>query len=240
MMKHVLLPLREMNDLLILGIDTSGKTAAAALYEDGIFLGQESVHTVKTQSQVILPMVKKLMSDCGRELSQLDKIAVSKGPGSYTGIRIGISAVKAMAFALEIPCVGVSTLEGLAYTIGFKGTVCPIMKARKDLVYSAVYNMNGEMAENIFSEQVISTSELAQFLKTIDGKILLTGDGAEDFYKEFENNNFELASVHLRFQSGSGIILAALNAPSETDDELQASYLQIVKAEKDLIKAQQH
>lgn len=238
-MKHVLLLLREMNDLLILGIDTSGKTAAAALYEDGIFLGQESVYTVKTQSQVILPMVKKLMSDCGRELSQLDKIAVSKGPGSYTGIRIGISAVKAMAFALEIPCVGVSTLEGLAFTSGFSGTVCPIMKARKDLVYSAVYDMNGEKAENIFSEQIISMAELAKFLKTVDSEILLTGDGAEDFYNEYKNENYKLSSAHLRLQSGTGIVLAALNKQDQTDDELQASYLQIVKAEKDLIKAQQ-
>lgn len=238
-MKHVLLLLREMNDLLILGIDTSGKTAAAALYEDGIFLGQESVYTVKTQSQVILPMVKKLMSDCGRELLQLDKIAVSKGPGSYTGIRIGISAVKAMAFALEIPCVGVSTLEGLAFTSGFSGTVCPIMKARKDLVYSAVYDMNGEKAENIFSEQIISMAELAKFLKTVDSEILLTGDGAEDFYNEYKNENYKLSSAHLRLQSGTGIVLAALNKQDQTDDELQASYLQIVKAEKDLIKAQQ-
>ena len=237
-MKHVLLLLREMKDLLILGIDTSGKTAAASLYEDGIFLGQESVYTVKTQSQVILPMVKKLMSDCGRELSQLDKIAVSKGPGSYTGIRIGVSAVKAMAFALEIPCIGVSTLEGLAFTSGFKGIVCPVMKARKDLVYSAVYNMNEKNAEIVFDEQVISMAELADFLKTVDSEILLTGDGAEDFYKEFQNDNFELASAHLRFQSGSGIVLAALNKPCQTDDELQASYLQIVKAEKDLMKSQ--
>ena len=119
--------------MLILGIDTSGKTAACALYEDGIMLGQSCVYTVKTQSQVILPLIKKLMSDCNRELSQLSLIAVSKGPGSYTGIRIGIAAVKAMAFSLDIPCCGVSTLEGLAYTSGYEGTVCPIIKARKDL-----------------------------------------------------------------------------------------------------------
>ena len=81
--------------MLMLGIDTSGKTASAALYEDGIMLGQTSVYTSKTHSQVILPMVKKIMSDCGRELSQLTDISVSSGPGSYTGIRIGIAAVKA-------------------------------------------------------------------------------------------------------------------------------------------------
>ena len=103
----------------MLGIDTSGKTASAALYEDGIMLGQTSVYTSKTHSQVILPMVKKIMSDCGRELSQLTDISVSSGPGSYTGIRIGIAAVKAMSFALDIPCYAVSSLEGLAYNCGF-------------------------------------------------------------------------------------------------------------------------
>ncbi len=225
--------------MLILGIDTSGKTAAAALYEDGIMLGQSGIYTVKTQSQVILPMVKKLMSDCSRELSQLDLIAVSKGPGSYTGIRIGIAAVKAMAFSLGIPCCGVSTLEGLAFTSGANGLVCPVMKARKDLVYTAVYKMDCNKAEAVLDEQIISTSELDDCLKKLGEKVLITGDGAEDFCKDFENKNYILSPVHLRLQSAAGIILASLNKPHQTDDELQASYLQIVKAEKDLIKAQQ-
>lgn len=225
--------------MLILGIDTSGKTAAAALYEDGIFLGQTAVYTVKTQSQVILPMVKKLMSDCSRELSQLDLIAVSKGPGSYTGIRIGIAAVKAMAFALNIPCCGVSTLEGLAFTCGFDGLVCPVMKARKDLVYTAVYRISGGKSELLFDEQVISVSKLSEYLKTISGNIMLTGDGAEDFYNQYGNENCIISPVHLRLQSASGIVLASPDKKNQTDDELQASYLQIVKAEKDLIKSQQ-
>lgn len=226
----------EMNALLILGIDTSGKTAAAALYEDGIMLGQISIYTVKTQSQVILPTVKKLMQDCGRELSQLTAIAVGIGPGSYTGIRIGISAVKAMTFALNIPCYGISSLEGMAYNCGFNGYVCPVMKARKDLVYSAVYKMVGR-AESVFKEQVISVSELNEFLNRIDEKIMLTGDAAEDFCSEFENSKYILSPVHLRLQSGSGIILSALNCQPKNADEIQASYLQLVKAEKDLINA---
>ena len=228
-----------MNALLILGIDTSGKTAAAALYEDGIFLGQTSVYTVKTQSQVILPMVKKLMEDCSRELSQLDLIAVSKGPGSYTGIRIGIAAVKAMAFSLKIPCCGVSTLEGLSFTSGAEGLVCPVMKARKDLVYTAVYRINNGKSKKILDEMVIPTDGLNAYLSVHSEKITLTGDGAEDFCKSFENENFVLSPAHIRLQSAAGIILASLNKKAQTDDKLQASYLQMVKAEKDLIKAQQ-
>ncbi|MDE5648329.1 MAG: tRNA (adenosine(37)-N6)-threonylcarbamoyltransferase complex dimerization subunit type 1 TsaB [Oscillospiraceae bacterium] len=144
----------------MLGIDTSGKTASAALYEDGIMLGQTSIYTSKTHSQVILPMVKKIMSDCGRELSQLTDIAVSSGPGSYTGIRIGIAAVKAMSFALDISCYAVSSLEGLAYNCGFRGYICSVMKARKDLVYAALFKTENDKLVRCTDEKIISMSEL--------------------------------------------------------------------------------
>lgn len=225
-----------MKDLLILGIDTSGKTAAAALYEDGIILGQTSIYTVRTQSQVILPTVKRLMEDCGRELSQLSSVAVSKGPGSYTGIRIGVSAVKAISFALDIPCFGVSSLEGLAYTCGCEGIVCPVIKARKDLVYAGVYRMSGGAAQVIMEEQVISVSDLNEKLLDIGNSITLTGDGGEDFEKQFKRDGLALSPPHLRLQSGSGIILAALNKEPESCDKLNAAYLQLVKAEKDLLE----
>ena len=225
--------------MLMLGIDTSGKTAAAALYEDGIMLGQTSVYTIKTQSQVILPTVKRLMSDCGRQLDKLTAIAVSSGPGSYTGIRIGISAVKAMAFALDIPCYAISSLEGMAYSCGYTGYVCPVMKARKDLVYSALYRMNGR-SECVLKEQVISLGELNEYLSGINEKIMITGDAAESFFSEFKNQSYIISPVHLRLQSGSGIILAALDGREpHTHDDIQASYLQLVKAEKDLINASQ-
>lgn len=219
--------------MLILGIDTSGKTAAAALYEDGIILGQSSVYTAKTQSQVILPIVKKLMSDCSREMSQLTSIAVSVGPGSYTGIRIGVAAVKAISFALNIPCYGVSSLLGMAYGCGFQGYVCPIMKARKNLVYSALYKIN-EKADCILDEQVIDISDLNEFLCKSKEKIMVTGDSAEDYYNTYKNHNYLLSPIHLRLQTGCGIILGALNETPLNSDEIQASYLQLVKAEKDL------
>ena len=190
-----------MNALLILGIDTSGKTASASLYEDGLMLGQSAVYTVKTQSQVILPIVKKLMLDCGRELTQLDLIAVSKGPGSYTGIRIGIAAVKAMAFSLDIPCCGISTLEGLSFTTGYEGIICPVMKARKNLVYTAVYKISNGNSETILDEQILETENLNDYLKTLNSKVMITGDAAEEFCKENINDNYLLSPAHLRLQN---------------------------------------
>lgn len=226
-----------MNALLMLGIDTSGKTASAALYEDGIMLGQTSVYTSKTHSQVILPMVKKIISDCGKELSQLTDIAVSAGPGSYTGIRIGIAAVKAMSFALDIPCYAVSSLEGLAYNCGFRGYICPVMKARKDLVYTALFRTENNNLVRDADEKIISMSQLNDILSELNDSVMITGDGADIFVNEFKNEKYILSSVHLRLQSGSGICIAALNHTPQTADEIEASYLQLVKAEKDLIKS---
>lgn len=223
--------------MLMLGIDTSGKIASAALYEDGIMLGQTSVYTSKTHSQVILPMVKKIMSDCGRELSQLTDISVSSGPGSYTGIRIGIAAVKAMSFALDIPCYAVSSLEGLAYNCGFIGYICPVMKARKDLVYTALYRTDKDKLVRCTDEKIISMTELDGILSEINESVMITGDGAEVFCDEFKNAKYVLSPVHLRLQNGSGICIAALHHTPQTADEIEASYLQLVKAEKDLIKS---
>lgn len=223
--------------MLMLGIDTSGKTASAALYEDGIMLGQTSVYTSKTHSQVILPMVKKIMSDCGRELSQLTDIAVSAGPGSYTGIRIGIAAVKAMSFALDISCRAVSSLEGLAYNCGFRGYICSVMKARKDLVYTALFKNEKDKLIRQTDEKIISMSQLDGILSEINETVMLTGDGAEVFCSEFKNDNYILSPVHLRMQNAGGICIAALNHNPQTADEIEASYLQLVKAEKDLIKS---
>ena len=225
--------------MLILGLETSGKTASAALYEDGTMLGQTSIYTVKTQSQVILPTVKRLMSDCGRELSALTAIAVSKGPGSYTGIRIGIAAVKAMSFALGIPCFGISSLLGMSFGCGAKGYVCSVMSARKDLVYSAVYYMENGGHREIMSERLISEAELEQKLMDIDGSVTLTGDGAKKIFEHLMTENvdkFTLSPVHLRLQNASGVILAALKSEPSDHMTLNASYLQLVKAEKDLIE----
>lgn len=100
-----------------LGMDTSGSVAAVALYdtEQDLFLSQQSLYTKKTHSQVILPLVERTLQDCGLTAADLDGIAVAVGPGSYTGLRIGVAAVKAMTFALQLPCFGISTLEALAY-----------------------------------------------------------------------------------------------------------------------------
>lgn len=226
-----------VDDLLILGIDTSGKTASAALFDtdNEIFLAQNTLYTQKTHSQVIMPICKDLISQADKKISDIDAIAVAAGPGSYTGLRIGVAAVKAMSFALDCKCCGISTLEGIAYNnVIFNGNICTVMKARGELVYTCSYKSDGYCLEPICEEQLISRDELAEFLAFSGQKTLLCGDGAADFFTDYRSDSFILAPPSSRIQNAAGICLSALSKNLITADELEVSYLQKVKAEKDL------
>lgn len=223
--------------MLILGIDTSGKTASASLFdsETEVFLAESTLYTQKTHSQVIMPMVKDIIYNAGKKLSDIDRIAVADGPGSYTGLRIGVAGVKAMCFALGCKCVGVSTLEGLAYNnIAFHGTVCSVMKARGELVYTCSYKSDGYCPEPLCSEAIISRDELAEFLAINGTEALLCGDGAVDFFTDYRSPKLFIAPSQSRLQNASGVCLASLSKTPVSPDELEVSYLQKVKAEKDL------
>lgn len=230
--------------MLLLGIDTSGKTASAALFDtkEEVFLAQSTLYTQKTHSQVIMPICKEIIEQTGKKMSDIGVIAVANGPGSYTGLRIGVAAVKAMCFALDCKCCGVSTLEGLAWNnIAFRGIICSVMKARGELVYTCVYRNDYDF-EPVCSGQIMERSALAELLKTQDGEILLCGDGAEEFFwdfrSEFGDNPKECrlrrAPYSGMLQNASGVCLAALSKEYISPDELEVSYLQKVKAEKDL------
>jgi tRNA threonylcarbamoyladenosine biosynthesis protein TsaB len=225
--------------LLILGIDTSGKMASVALMQDDILLAENSVYTTLTHSQIIMPMCEKLLESVNKTLKDVDRIAVSCGAGSYTGLRIGISAVKAMAFALNIQCNGISTLESLAYNVmGFNGVICSIMKARLELVYCGIFNSDMTSItryENFPEDCIIDRTELAKVLNASSQNVILVGDGAKDFYDSFElKPNVVLSSAKDRLQSASSLCeIAKLNA-GQSPYDLQALYLQPTKAEKDL------
>lgn len=223
--------------MLILGIDTSGKIASVALSEDDVIKGIVSVNTNLTHSQVIMPLCKKLLEDCGKSIEDVERIAVSTGPGSYTGLRIGIAAVKAMAFALNVECSGISTLESLAYNmLGFEGIICPVMKARLDLVYNAVFRFENGKISRLCDDRIISTSELAEELLNYDENIIVNGDIADEFIKNYGNEKIKKASPLLVNQNAGSLCIASLDRKTITPDMLEASYLQLTKAEKDLKK----
>lgn len=223
--------------MLLLGIDTSGKTASAALFdtESGIFLAQSTLYTQKTHSQVIMPMCREIIAQAGRKISDIGAIAVANGPGSYTGLRIGAAAVKAMCYALGIRCCGVSTLEGLACNnLAFRGVICPIMKARGELVYAGIYKSSGGMVSRLAEDRIIEREKLYEEIADYGGQILLCGDAAAEFLHDFYAEEFVAAPQNGMIQNAAGICLAALYSDFVMPEMLEVSYLQKVKAEKDL------
>ena len=222
----------------ILGIDTSGKNASVAVWNDGNLRAQYYVQTRMTHSQVILPLCRKMLDDLGTDVKDIDRFAVAAGPGSYTGLRIGISAVKALAFGLGRQCNGISTLEATAYN--FAGSadcfVCAVMKARLDIVYCAVFKVSSSSVEYCMEDSMMTTAELAEKLKYYEGRIIIAGDAAEDFVSAFAEDRFTLAPAHLRSQLAAGICMCAAEKEGQSPDDIDALYMQITKAEKDLLK----
>ncbi|MDE7289642.1 MAG: tRNA (adenosine(37)-N6)-threonylcarbamoyltransferase complex dimerization subunit type 1 TsaB [Oscillospiraceae bacterium] len=216
--------------MTILGIDTSGKIASVALANEEKVLSQTTVYTKLTHSQVILPICKDVLKNAGLELSDVDGIAVSAGPGSYTGLRIGIAAVKAMCFALDKPCVGISTLEALAYNVLLhKGIICAVMAARLDLVYCGIFRSDGKSLERLAPDRIVSIDDLKRELEAFDGDIVTVGDNAEILTGE----RFVIAPPPLRLQLGTSLCMAAFGKELYSPDRLEAAYLEITKAEKD-------
>lgn len=227
-----------MTDLQILGIDTSGKNASVAVWNDGNLRAQYYVQTKMTHSQVILPLCQKMLDDLGITVRDIDRFAVAAGPGSYTGLRIGISAVKALSFGLGKQCSGISTLEAIAWN--FAGAadcyVCSVMKARLDIVYCAVFKVSGSSVTYCMEDSMMTAAEMAGKLKEYEGRIIIAGDAAEDFVSSYGEERFTAAPAHLRTQLAAGICMSAAEKEGQNPDDIDALYMQITKAEKDLLK----
>ena len=221
----------------ILGIDTSGKNASVAVWNDGELRAQYFVQTRMTHSQVILPLCEKMLADLGIGVKDIDRFAVAAGPGSYTGLRIGISAVKALAFGLGKKCNGISTLEAIAYNFAgaADGYICSVMKARLDILYCAVFRVSGNDVSYVMEDTMMTKAELSEKLKGFDGKIIVAGDASSDFVSSVSDERIVLAPAHLRNQLASGICMSAAVKEGKDPDEIDALYMQITKAEKDLL-----
>ncbi len=230
-----------MSVLRIFGIDTSGKIAAAALYdtEQACFLAQQAIYTKQTHSQVILPMAERLLSDVGLTIHNVDGFAVAKGPGSYTGLRIGIAAAQAMGFALGVPCAGVSTLEGLAWqNLAWRGAICAAMLARKNLYYAGFYSSDGAKVTAMQADCILEEATILEQVAAIGKPVLFAGDGAEHFAALDKG---VATPDYGKLQNGTGICLAAglgEHTIWQSPEQLQPAYLQAVTAEKDRFRGE--
>ena len=226
--------------MLILAFETSAKAASAALLEDGRLLGESYQNTGLTHSQTLLVMAENLLAQCGKTVAQVTAVAVAAGPGSFTGVRIGVAAAKGFAWGRQLPCYGVSTLEAMALSLGaWQGYVCPCMDARRSQVYNALFSVNQGTLERLREDRAIALSELAEELKALDGPIFLVGDGSTLTYRTLSGEipNLVLPPEHRMHQRADGVALLAARkiAAGESGDAnaLTPNYLRLSQAERE-------
>ena len=174
----------------VLSIDSSSKVATAAILEDNILLGEYVLNNKKEHSVILLPMIENLLKDCNLSIDDIDGYVVSKGPGSFTGLRIGMATIKGMSFGSNKPYISLSSLEGLAYNlINFDGIICSVMDALRENVYAAVYKSNNNALEPLLNPTSMELSDLLDYLKKYTEKVIFVGDGVIK-HKEYILNNF--------------------------------------------------
>ena len=225
----------------ILAFETSAKAASVAIAEDGRLLGESYCNSGVTHSQTLMTMAEGLIASCG----QPDAVAVAAGPGSFTGVRIGVAAAKGYAWGAELPCYGVSTLEAMAWGLGvFQGWICPCMDARRSQVYNALFRAEEGNLQRLREDRAISLEELKKELLKLDGPIFLVGDGSNLCYNTLRGEvpNLVLPPEHRMHQRASGVaVLAAREiAQGKAGDAaaLVPNYLRLSQAEREKLERQ--
>lgn len=241
----------------ILAIDTTAVTAAAALVEDERILGTYQQNGTLTHSETMLNMVENLLANAHVTADDLDLLAVSAGPGSFTGVRIGVSIIKGLAFAKNIPCVPVSTLDALsenlrpmAEAFGNDFYVCPVMDARRSQVYCALFLYDTDAEGNtvktrVWEDDMLSAAELSERLAELELPVLFVGEGCRVTQREITLPHCKEAPEALRYQNGVSVAQAALALYDAAEDKtvftdlaLKPTYLRPSQAERERAEKQ--
>lgn len=231
----------------ILAFETSAKAASVALLEDDTLVAESYQNSPLTHSVTLLSMAEDLLRNCGWKVSDVEAVAVANGPGSFTGVRIGVAAAKGFAWGRELPLYGVSTLEAMALSLGERcGTVCAAMDARRSQVYNALFRAENGVLTRLTPDRAISLEDLQKDLESIPGDIIIVGDGAALCARSIGINEarFHLAPEHRRQQRASGVGLAAMRAirAGEQGDAnaMQPNYLRLSQAERERMERLQN
>ncbi len=230
----------------LLAIDSSGMTATVAVLEDDKLSAEYTINYKKTHSQTLVPMLDEIRKMTDLDLESLDAIAVAKGPGSFTGLRIGSATAKGLGLALDKPIVAVSTLEGLAMNAwGYDSLICPIMDARRDQVYTGIYRFEGGSLKTVMEGTAESIDDLMARLDELGERVLFLGDGVPVFKDAIDAGlraDHEYAPAHMsRQRAGALAALAAVyyeegrtESPADHRPEyLRPSQAERVKAERE-------
>lgn len=227
--------------MIILALESSAKSASVAVSKDGALLAQSFQNSGLTHSCTLLPMAEDLLKNAGLKMSDIDTVAVARGPGSFTGIRIGVSAAKGLCWGADKSAVGVSTLEAMAWNGEYApegSIICCAMDARRNQVYNALFRFENGRPTRLSEDRAISLAELAEELKKVEANIVVVGDGALLCYNYLENvlENVSLAPESLRMQNAWGVCRAAESVQPVSAAELNPVYLRLSQAERERLE----
>lgn len=222
----------------ILSLDTTAEVCTAALCDGNKLLAEMTVNTGNTHSQTLLPVIEQILKISETLISDVDGFACSTGPGSFTGVRIGVSTIKGISYGKNKPCVSVSTLEALAYNLnGFDGIICPVMNARRNQVYNAIFECKGDELTRLCADRALSIDELDEELSSQSAPIYLVGDGYDITFNGFKKTKPCYVPERLRVQSAYSVARCALKkieaGETLTDSELVPIYLRPSQAERE-------
>ena len=231
----------------ILALECSAGPSSCALIESGKVLASAYIHVPLTHSQTLLPMAQRVLRDTETAVKDVDLLAVSAGPGSFTGVRIGVATIKGLAFGTDTPCAAVSTLAAMAHNVAglpFDGVICCVMDARCMQVYTACFACQAGVITRMTEDEAISMDELKTRLAAIDRPIVLVGDGAELCYRCLKEDlpQVLLAPHNVRFQNAVGVAAEAAQMADAGQiipaEQLLPIYLRLPQAERELRKKQ--
>ena len=230
---------------MLLAFETSAKAASVALFQGENLLGESYQNTGLTHSQTLMTMAEDLLKNCGATVNDLRGVAVAAGPGSFTGVRIGVAAAKGLSWGKELPCWGVSTLESMAFGLGVQdGYVLATMDARRAQVYTALFLAEKGVISRVFEDSAIALTELKERIEKLEKPIFLVGDGSILCYNTLRN---EVCSLILppegkMHQRAVGVGLAAIQAIEKGETghagALQPNYLRLSQAEREILERQ--
>lgn len=225
----------------ILALDSSGLVASVALLEDDNLLAEYTVNYKKTHSQTLLPMLDEIVQMTDTELSSVDALAVAKGPGSFTGLRIGSATVKGLGLALNKPIIGIPTVEGLAMNLyETDAVICPLMDARRNQVYTGIYKFQNGTLQVVKDQIPLGVEEIIEALNLLGQKVVFLGDGVP-VYKDIIEKNMEVpysfAPAHVNKQRAGAIGVRAFEYYRQglysSAAEFEPDYLRLSQAERE-------
>ena len=226
----------------VLALETSAKSVSVAVTEDGKVLASSYQNIGLTHSVTLMPLLDGMLKNAGLSLADMELLAVAAGPGSFTGLRIGVSALKGLAWAADKPCVGVSTLEAMAWNgvaFGEGELLCCVMDARRSQVYNALFRWEGGALLRLCPDRAIGLEELTEELLTDPSPKLVVGDGAQLCcdYLTAHGIPCRPAPENMRYQSAVGVALAAEDmahrGETVSSRELVPTYLRLSQAERE-------